>query len=54
MPMLGLEPTYFVSEEYCCHALTDLATPAPCTNTPVHPSLAAQLASRTPRKINEV
>jgi hypothetical protein len=53
--MLGLEPTYLVSEQYRYPALTGSAVPATSKNTPVASSIpAAEPASRTPGKINEV
>jgi len=53
--MLGLQPTQFISEQHCYHALTGSATSATCKNNPLlHPSLAAELASHMPGKINEV
>ena len=51
MLTLGLEPIYFVSEEYCHHALGYLQVRQ--TTTPSqYPSVEAELASHTPRKIN--
>ena len=34
MPIPELEPMQFVSEEYCCQALTGSATPAAFKNNP--------------------
>ena len=53
--ILGLKPSSCVSKEYCYHMLTGSATPTTCKNNPVASSiLAAELASHTPGKSNEV
>jgi len=54
MPILGLEPMYFVSEEYNHHALTPSAASG-CDKQQSfspNPSVEAELASHAPRKIN--
>jgi hypothetical protein len=50
MLTLGLEQMWFVSEEYY-HALTRTATSGCGKQPPQHPSVEAELASHTPRKI---
>jgi len=57
MLTLGLEPMYFVSEEYCYRALTRSAASG-CGKQPPfrniqHPSVEVELASHMPRKIND-
>jgi len=39
MSIVGLEPTKFVSEQYCYHALTGEALPVTFKNTPVASSI---------------
>jgi hypothetical protein len=41
MLTLGLEPMWFVSEEYCHHALTRTATSGCGQQPPQHPSVEA-------------
>ena len=45
MPILGLEPTYLISEQYRYPALTGLAMPATRKNTPVTSSIPGSTAS---------
>jgi len=45
MSMLGLEPTYLVSEQYRYPALTGSAMPATCKNTPVASTIPGSRAS---------
>jgi hypothetical protein len=51
---LGIEPTWFVSEEYCrlVNAVGCLRVQQ-TTTLSQHPSMEAELASQTPWKINE-
>jgi len=56
VPILGLEPTQLVSEEYWYRTIVGLATTDYSRNPPClqHPSFAAELASHMSWKTNEI
>jgi len=54
MLTLGLERMWFVSEQYCHHALTRTATSGCGKQPPQHPSVEGDLASHTLWKSNDL